>query len=224
MYTLNRDTFIKEEKRTKGKAREAHRCMYIYINIYVYYMHIRTLARYIYLLFSSFFFFLLVTLQGLGSNTVQVSLTVLRDLSTTPWGDLNDTDLLKSLNDLSVDGPRSIDVLRRSDTSVLGVTVKLVQLTNTDLLSQVDVSGDRGSTLVEPALSILWRHLVTTGGLDDVDVTWNLQLTLSLQEGSVGVNEILGSDVSILKEIKKGKEKEEKEKIKEILLVKSEFA
>lgn len=90
-------------------------------------------------------------------------------------------------------------MLRRSDTSVLGVTVELVQLTDTDLLSQVDVSGDRGSTLVEPALGILWWHLVTTGGLDDVDVTWDLQLTLPLQERSVGVNEILGSDVSVVK-------------------------
>lgn len=187
--------------------------MYVYIYKYLRILYAYKNTSEVHLpSFFLFLFFLLVTLQGLGSNTVQVSLTVLRDLSTTPWGDLNDTDLLKSLNDLSVDGPRSIDVLRRSDTSVLGVTVKLVQLTNTDLLSQVDVSGDRGSTLVEPALSILWWHLVTTGGLDDVDVTWNLQLTLSLQEGSVGVNEILGSDVSVLKEIEKEKKKKKKRK------------
>lgn len=144
-----------------------------------------------------FFLYLFFFFQGLGSDTVQISLTVLGDSSTTLWRDLDDTDLFQSLQDSSVNGTRSVTVVRWSSTSALSVTVQLVQLTDTDLLSQVDVSGNRSGTLVEPTLSILWWHFVTSGSLDDIHVTWNFQLTLSLQERSVSVDEILGSNVSV---------------------------
>lgn len=85
-----------------------------------------------------------------------------------------------------------------SETSVDGTTVQLVQLANTDVLSQVDVSGSGGSSLVEPGLGFLWWQLVTSGGLDDFHVTWNLQFTLTLQELSVGVDEVLSWNVSEL--------------------------
>lgn len=141
---------------------------------------------------------LVVLLQGLSGDTVQVSLTVLRDSSTTLWVDLNNTDLLQSLQDSSVDRTRSVSMLVWSETSVDGTTVQLVQLTDTNLLSQVDVSGSRSSSLVEPSLGFLRWQLVTCGGLNELNVTWNLQLTLTLQELSVSVDELLSWNVSVL--------------------------
>lgn len=86
----------------------------------------------------------------------------------------------------------------RSEASVDGTTVNLVQLTDTDTLSQVDVSGSGSCSLVEPGLGFLRRQFVTGGGLDKLNVTWNLQLTLTLQERSVSVDEVLSWNVSVL--------------------------
>lgn len=140
---------------------------------------------------------LFIFFQSLSGDTVQISLTVLRDSSTTLWRDFDDTDLFQGLQNLSVDGTGSIDVLVWSDTSVLSTTVQFVQFTDTNLFSHVDVSGNRSGTLVEPTFGILWRHFITSGSLDNVNVTWDFQLTLPLQERSVSVDEILGSNVSI---------------------------
>lgn len=85
-----------------------------------------------------------------------------------------------------------------SETSVDGTAVQLVQLTDTNLLSQVDVSGNRSSSLEEPGLGLLGRKLIAGRGLDNVDVAGNLQLTLSLQELGVGVDEILSGNVSVM--------------------------
>lgn len=85
-----------------------------------------------------------------------------------------------------------------SETSVDGTTVQLVQSTDTDLLSQVDVSGDRSSSLVEPEFRFLGRQFVTGRGLDEVNVTGHFELTLSLQEQSVSVDEVLSRNVSNL--------------------------
>lgn len=83
-----------------------------------------------------------------------------------------------------------------AETSVDGTTVQLVEGTNTNLLSQVDVSGDRSSSLVEPQFRFLRRQFVTGRGLDEVNVTGHFELTLSLQEKSVGVDEVLSRNVS----------------------------
>lgn len=141
---------------------------------------------------------LVIFFQSLSSNTVQVSLTVLGDLSATLWRNLNNANLLQSLNNLSVDRARSVSVLVWSETSVDRATVQLVQLTDTNVLSQVDVSGSRSSSLVEPGLGLLGRQLIASGGLHKFNVTWNLQLTLTLQELSVGVDKVLSWNVSEL--------------------------
>lgn len=85
-----------------------------------------------------------------------------------------------------------------SETSVDGTTVQLVQLTDTNLLSQVNVSGSRSSSLVEPSLGFLWRQFVTGRGLDELNVTWNFQLTLTLQELGVSVDKVLSWNVSAI--------------------------
>lgn len=141
---------------------------------------------------------LVIFFQSLSSNTVQVSLTVLGDLSATLWRNLNNANLLQSLDNLSVDRAGSVSVLVWSETSVDRATVQLVQLTDTNVLSQVDVSGSRSSSLVEPGLGLLGRQLIASGGLHKFNVTWNLQLTLTLQELSVGVDKVLSWNVSEL--------------------------
>lgn len=123
-------------------------------------------------------------------------MAVLGNSSTTLVRELQNTNLGQGLNDLSVDGSGSIGVSVGSETSVDGTTVQLVQLTNTNLLSQVDVTGDGSSSLVEPSLRLLGRQLIAGRGLDNVNVTRDLQLTLSLQELGVSVDEILSGNVS----------------------------
>lgn len=134
----------------------------------------------------------------MSSDTVQISLTVVGDSSSTLWRDLDNSDLFKRLQDSSVDGAGSVTVVRWLETTVLGSTVNFVQFTDTNGFSEVDVSGGRSSTLVKPSFSVLRWKLVTTGGFDNFGVTWNFQFTLSLQKLSVGVNELLGWNVSIL--------------------------
>lgn len=84
-----------------------------------------------------------------------------------------------------------------SGATVDSVTVMLVESANTNVLVEVDVSGNRGGSLIEPALSVLRWELVTGRGLDEFDVAWNLKLALTLKELSVSVDELLGRDVSI---------------------------
>lgn len=89
-------------------------------------------------------------------------------------------------------------MVRGSLTSVDGTTVELVEFANTNLLSQVDVSGNGGSSHVEPSLSILGRELVAGRGLDDLNVAGDIELTLSLEERSVSLNELLSGNVSVV--------------------------
>lgn len=85
-----------------------------------------------------------------------------------------------------------------SETSVDGTTVQLVQLADTNVLSQVDVTGNGSGSLVEPNLRLLGGQLVAGGGLDKVHVTGDLELTLSLQELGVGVDKLLSGNVTKL--------------------------
>lgn len=141
---------------------------------------------------------LIESLLGLGGNTVQISLSILGDLSGTGSLVFKDSELLQSLDGLSVDGTGSIVVLVWSGTSVVGTSVKFVQFTDTNVLSQVDVSSDRGGSLVEPSLGILWWHLIAGACFHSLDIRWNFELTLSLQELGVVINEILCRNVSVI--------------------------
>lgn len=103
------------------------------------------------------FLFLLVILLllfGLGDgqrNTVQVTLAGLGDpASTLLLVLLKDTDLLKSLEDLALDVPGGIDVVRWAGSSVPGATVSLDETANTDSLAEVDMTSDGSSADVEP--------------------------------------------------------------------------
>jgi hypothetical protein len=55
---------------------------------------------------------------------------------------LKDTDLLKRLADVPLDGSGSVGVVRGSDSSSVLSTVELGEGSDTDVLSEVDVSSD----------------------------------------------------------------------------------
>ena len=86
----------------------------------------------------------------------------------------------------------------RSETTVDGTTVELVELANTNILAEVDVTGNRGSSLVEPLGSILRRKLVASAGLYEFDIAGDLESTLTLKEQSVSINKLLSRNISII--------------------------
>lgn len=118
---------------------------------------------------------LLLGLSGGLGNSVQITLAGLGDAAATLLLVLlKDTDLLKGLHHLSVDGAGSIDVLGGTAATVLGSAVDLAETADTDGLAEVDVAGDRGSADVEP-VNILGRELLGGASLDSVDPTWGSQ-------------------------------------------------
>lgn len=97
---------------------------------------------------------LLLVHGGLG-DTVQVTLATLRDAAASlVLVDLEDTDLLKGLHDLAVDGAGGVNVVGGAGTTVLGRAVDLAQAADTDGLADVDVAGDGGSADVVPLLRV----------------------------------------------------------------------
>jgi hypothetical protein len=134
---------------------------------------------------------LLLGLSGGLGNSVQITLTGLGDAAATLLLVLlKDTDLLKSLHHLSVDGAGSIDVLGGTAATVLGSAVDLAETADTDGLAEVDVAGDRGGTDVEP-VNVLGRELLGGTSLDSVDPTRDGELALTLQESRVRSDELL---------------------------------
>jgi hypothetical protein len=69
------------------------------------------------------------------------------DLPSTISGLLEDTDLLQGLENGPLDTGSGILVVRRPVSSSVGTSVKLGKSTNTNVLPQVDVTGD-GSWIV----------------------------------------------------------------------------
>lgn len=137
---------------------------------------------------------LIILLLGLSSglsNTVQITLAGLGDAAATLLLILlKDANLLEGLDDLAVDGARGVDVVGGTRATVLGGTVDLAKTADTDGLAEVDVAGDRGGADVEP-VNVLGGQLLGRAGLDGVDPTRDGQLALTLQERSIGVDELL---------------------------------
>lgn len=102
------------------------------------------MADFIYLL-------LLLFLNGGLGNPVQITLAALRDApAALLLIDLDNPNLLQSLQDLAVNVARGIDVVRGARATVLGRAVHLAETADADGLAQVDVPGDSGGADVEP--------------------------------------------------------------------------
>jgi hypothetical protein len=83
--------------------------------------------------------------------TVQISLSALCDSAASLLLILlEDTDLLKCLHDLAVNGSGGVNVVGWAGTTVAGGAVNLAETTNTDGFAEVDVTGDGSGTNVEP--------------------------------------------------------------------------
>ena len=72
------------------------------------------------------------------------SLSVNADLPSTVSGLLEHTDLLQRLEDGPLDTGSGVLVVRGPVSTSVGTSVELGESTNTDVLPEVDVSGDRG--------------------------------------------------------------------------------
>lgn len=111
-------------------------------------------------MFQHLLVILLLSLEGGLGNTVQITLAGLGDAaSTLVLVVLNDTDLLKGLEDLAVNGAGGIDVVGGARATVLGGAVNLPQAANTDGLAHVDMAGDGSGADVVP-VDVLGRELL----------------------------------------------------------------
>lgn len=100
-----------------------------------------------------------ITLAGLGDPAASLVLILLED-----------TDLLKGLHDLAVNGAGSIDVVGWARATVAGGSVDLAKTADTDGLAEVDVAGDGRGANVVPVDRLRWE-LLGGAGLDRVNPT-----------------------------------------------------
>jgi hypothetical protein len=138
---------------------------------------------------------LLLSLEGGLGDTVQITLAGLCDAAATlVLVLLKDTNLLESLHDLAVDGAGGVNVVGGARAAVLGGSVDLAEAAYTDSLAHVDVTGDGSGADVEP-VDVLGRELIGMARLDSVNPAWNGEFSLTLQERSIGVDELVGLNV-----------------------------
>ncbi|KAI3492262.1 hypothetical protein L1887_43288 [Cichorium endivia] len=114
-------------------------------------------------------------LEAGDGDTVKVTHAILRDATATLGVLLENTNALKTLDDLALHGARGVGVVRGAEAAVGGTTVELSQMADTDSLAQVDVAGERGGADVEP-VGIVRGLLLEVTGLDNVDPDGHLDL------------------------------------------------
>lgn len=140
--------------------------------------------------------------------------SVLADLPASVRGSLKHTNLLKRLDNGPLDTSGGVTVVGRSSTSSVLGTVELGKSTDTDVLPEVDVSGDGSYNLcisidpmipprpirlkltcphVEP-VRVVGSQLLLGTGLNNVDPCGDLELAGSLKVGRVGFDEGLGTE------------------------------
>ncbi len=116
------------------------------------------------------------SLEASDGDTVKVTHTILRDATTTLGVLLENTDALKTLDDLTLNRSGSVGVVRGAESAVGGTTVELSEVANTNSLAEVNVTGKGGGTDVEP-VRVVRGLLLEVTGLDDVDPDGDLDLT-----------------------------------------------
>lgn len=85
-----------------------------------------------------------LSLHNSGCNAVKIPLAVLANPTTPIVGLLKDTNLLERLADLALDRCRAVGVVRGTVAATVTATVELRQSADADILSEVDVSCNRG--------------------------------------------------------------------------------
>lgn len=109
---------------------------------------------------------LLVTLslKDSGGDAVKVTHAVLRDLAATVGVGLKDTNLLEGLDNVALDTGGRVAVVAGADTAAVLGAVELGEGTDTDVLAEVDVTGNGRCMLVGVLSSMIsescgWRSL-----------------------------------------------------------------
>jgi hypothetical protein len=138
---------------------------------------------------------LLILSNSSLSNTVQISLSSLRDSSSTLGANFNNANLLESLEDLAVNGAGGVDMMGGAGPPVLLATVSLAETADTDRFAEVDMASDSSCADVEP-INRLRGKLLHVSGLYSINPARNLELALTFQESSIGVNELLSINIA----------------------------
>lgn len=115
------------------------------------------------------------SLEAGHGNSVKVTHAVLADAAAALGVLLENSDTLEALDYLALHGSGSIGVVRGAEASVRSTTVELLQVSDTNGLAQVDVSGKRSSSHVEPVW-VVWCLFLESTSLDNVDPGGDLDL------------------------------------------------
>lgn len=106
-----------------------------------------------------------------------------------------DTETLKSLEGVSNDLASTSSVVISGVTESLLLAVDVSKGANTEVSSQVDLSGDGSNSGVKP-VRVFGGEVLTLAGLNILNPVGDLDLVVLLQELSVSLDEISGGDVS----------------------------
>lgn len=115
---------------------------------------------------------LLVLIHDLGRDTVQISLTVCCDSSSTIIILLQYADRFQALEDLSLYGARCDPVVSWTGATVDPSTESLSESSNANTLVQIDVASDGCSVYVVPVW-IIWSKFLVCSGFYSVDPFWD---------------------------------------------------
>ncbi|DAZ97215.1 TPA: hypothetical protein N0F65_003846 [Lagenidium giganteum] len=140
-----------------------------------------------------------INAHNLAGNAVQVLLAVAGNataaLVDTFWALLNHLHLFELLKDVTDEATAGLLVVLTVHTTAGGATVDLLEGTDTRVLTQVHLTGDRGGTHVVPVW-VVWREFLERGGLDDIPPSWEFHLARTLQVVGVRLDEVGGLDVT----------------------------
>jgi len=106
-----------------------------------------------------------------------------------------DTETLKSLEGVSNDLASTSSVVVSGVTESLLLAVDVSKGANTEVSSQVNLSGDGGNSGVEP-IGVFGGEVLTLTGLNILNPVGDLDLVVLLQVLSVGLDEVTSGDVS----------------------------
>ena len=95
----------------------------------------------------------ILVLNERGGDTVEVTLSLLGDASSTVVVDLEHAELLERLDHLPLHRPGAVAVVGRSVAAVDGSAVELLESADADRLAEVDVSRDGSRSNVVPIMT-----------------------------------------------------------------------
>jgi hypothetical protein len=108
---------------------------------------------------------------------------------------LDNAKLLKSMDGVTSNRAGSSAEVGSGRVVTLGATIDALQTADSDTATEVDLTGDGGSTDKEPIL-IIGSKLLEGSSLDEVNPLGELDLAALLQVRGVGGNKLGGGDIA----------------------------